>query len=87
MQWYLNQNGKTTGPFSEDRVAMLVNWGKVSKDAYLCDDQWACWVAVGRSQFAPLLPNYDPERARESLPIGPSPVCGVYGLGPALNAA
>jgi len=66
MQWYLNQNGKTTGPFSEDRVAMLVNWGKVSKDAYLCDDQWACWVAVGRSQFAPLLPNYDAERARES---------------------
>jgi len=66
MQWYVNQNGKTTGPFSEERVAMLVNWGKISNDAYLCDDQWACWVAVGRSQFAPLFPDYDAERARES---------------------
>ena len=66
MQWYVNQNGKTTGPFSEQRVAMLVNWGKISDDAYLCDDQWSCWVAVGRSEFAPLLPNYDPEQARES---------------------
>jgi hypothetical protein len=66
MQWYVNQNGKTTGPFSEQRVAMLVNWGKISNDAYLCDDQWACWVALGRSPFASLLPNYDPTRARES---------------------
>lgn len=66
MQWYVNQNGKTTGPFSEQRVAMLVNWGKLSDDAYLCDDQWSCWVALRRSPFAPLLPNYDPEQARES---------------------
>jgi hypothetical protein len=63
---YVNQNGKTTGPFSEQRVAMLVNWGKLANDAYLCDDQWSCWVALERSQFAPLLPNYDAERARES---------------------
>jgi hypothetical protein len=66
MQWYVNQNGKTTGPFSEQRVAMLVNWGKIANDAYLCDDQWACWVALARSPFAPLLPNYDPEKARPS---------------------
>ena len=39
MQWYVNQNGKTTGPFSDQRVAMLVNWGKLSDDAYLCDEE------------------------------------------------
>jgi hypothetical protein len=66
MQWYVNQQGKTTGPFSEQRIAMLASWGKISNEAYLCDDQWCCWVAVGRSQFAPLLPAYDAEQAPES---------------------
>lgn len=55
MQWYVSQNGKTSGPFSEQRIEMLVNWGKVSSTAYLCDDQWSCWVSITRSQFAPLV--------------------------------
>ena len=55
MQWYVSQNGRTSGPFSEQRVAMLVNWGKISNDAYICDDKWTCWVSVTRSHFAPLL--------------------------------
>jgi len=55
MQWYVSQNGKTSGPFSEQRIEMLVNWGKLSSAAYLCDDKWSCWVSITRSHFAPLL--------------------------------
>jgi hypothetical protein len=67
MQWYVSQNGRTLGPFTEQRVAMLVNWGKIENDAYICDDKWSCWVAVTRSHFAPLLAAHDGERReRES---------------------
>jgi hypothetical protein len=55
MQWYVSQNGKTTGPFTEQRIEMLVNWGKLSSSAYLCDDKWSCWVSITRSHFAPML--------------------------------
>ena len=55
MRWYVSQNGETSGPFTEQRIAMLVNWGKITSEAYLCDEKWACWVALKRSQFAPLL--------------------------------
>lgn len=68
MQWYVSQDGKTTGPFSEQRIAMLVNWGKISSDAYLCDEKWACWVALKRSQFAPLLGELPQEPPAPSEP-------------------
>jgi hypothetical protein len=67
MQWYVSQNGKTLGPFTEQRVAMLVNWGKIENDAYICDDKWSCWVAVTRSHFAPLIAAHVAEECeRES---------------------
>jgi hypothetical protein len=62
MQWYVSQNGKTLGPFTEQRVAMLVNWGKIESDAYICDDKWSCWVAVTRSHFAPLMAAHSAEQ-------------------------
>jgi hypothetical protein len=55
MRWYVSQNGKTTGPFDEERLAMLVHWGKISRDAFICDQQWSAWIAIRRSAFAPLL--------------------------------
>jgi uncharacterized protein DUF4339 len=57
MQWYVSQNGKTTGPFDEERLAMLVHWGKISRDAFICDKQWSAWIAIRRSAFAQLLPG------------------------------
>jgi GYF domain 2 len=71
MQWYVSQNGKTLGPFTEERVAMLVNWGKIANDAYICDDKWSCWVAVTRSHFAPLIAAYDAEQ--EQVSESPAP--------------
>jgi hypothetical protein len=57
MQWYVSQKGKTTGPFDEERLAMLVHWGKISRDAFICDKQWSAWIAIRRSAFAQLLPG------------------------------
>jgi hypothetical protein len=57
MQWYVSQNGKTTGPFDEERLAMLVRWGRISRDAFICDKQWSAWIAIRRSAFAQLLPQ------------------------------
>ena len=57
MQWYVSQNGKTTGPFDEERLAMLVRWGRISRDAFICDKQWSAWIAIRRSAFAQLLPR------------------------------
>jgi hypothetical protein len=55
MRWYVSQNGRTSGPFSEERITMLLRWGKLSRSAYICDEQWSTWVAITRSAFAPLL--------------------------------
>ncbi len=62
MQWYVSQNGKTTGPFDEERLAMLVHWGKISRDAFICDKQQSAWIGIRWSAFARLLPV--PEQGR-----------------------
>jgi len=65
MQWYVSENGRTLGPYTEQRVAMLVNWGKIGSDAYICDDKWSCWVAVTRSHFAPLMAAHGAEHQKK----------------------
>jgi hypothetical protein len=55
MRWYVNQNGKTVGPFPEERIAMLATWGKISRNAYICDEQFSTWVSITRSAFGPLV--------------------------------
>lgn len=54
-RWYVSQNGKTVGPYPEERLKVLVQWGKVSHEAYICDEQCSSWIAIKRSAFAPLL--------------------------------
>jgi len=53
--WYVSQNGKTVGPYREERLKVLLQWGKVSSEAYICDEQCSSWIAIKRSAFAPLL--------------------------------
>jgi hypothetical protein len=71
MRWYVSQKGKTTGPFDEERLAMLVHWGKISRDAFICDQQGSAWIAIRCSGFAPLLPAraaaHGPTEASELL--------------------
>lgn len=74
MRWYVNQNGKTVGPLTEERIAMLVTWGKIARDAYICDEQFSTWVPILRTAFGPLVaqaPAADGEpRAALSAPAG-----------------
>lgn len=55
MMWYVSQDRKTEGPLSEQRLRMLIHWGKVTRRAYVCDDQLSGWVSIERTAFAPLL--------------------------------
>ncbi len=55
MRWYVNQNGTTAGPLPEQRIAMLASWGKISREAYICDEHLSTWVAITRTAFAPLV--------------------------------
>ena len=83
MQWYVSQKGKTTGPFDEERLAMLVQWGRISRDAFICDKQLSAWIAIRRSAFARLLPAEDPQRRRFGGLFG----ADVAGAGPTSGAA
>jgi hypothetical protein len=55
MLWYVSQDRKTEGPLNEQRLAMLIHWGKVTRRAYVCDEQFSGWVSIERTAFAPLL--------------------------------
>jgi hypothetical protein len=82
MRWYVSQHGKTTGPFDEERLAMLVHWGKISRDAFICDQQWSAWIAIRRSAFAPLLPvgGDGPAAEGEPLELGTKRALGLVAL-------
>jgi len=53
--WFVSQGGKTEGPLSAQRITQLIRWGKISKRAYLCDEQLSSWVSIRRTAFAALL--------------------------------
>jgi hypothetical protein len=77
-QWYVSQNGKTSGPYSEERLKVMLQWGKVSREAYICDEQCSTWIAIKRSAFAPLFPDAQP--GAEATGDAPAPADGVGGL-------
>jgi hypothetical protein len=55
MLWYISQDRKTEGPLNEQRIGMLIHWGKITRRAYVCDEQLSGWVSIERTAFAPLL--------------------------------
>jgi hypothetical protein len=71
MRWYVSHKGKASGPYEEERLAMLVHWGKVSRDAFICDAQCSTWIAIQRSAFAPLFPPRDEPAAGSDKPVEP----------------
>jgi hypothetical protein len=56
MRWYVSENRKASGPFTEERIAIMVQWGKISQKALLGDESHATWVPITRTHFAPLFP-------------------------------
>jgi hypothetical protein len=67
MLWYVSQDRKTEGPLSEQRLSMLIHWGKVTRRAYVCDEQFSGWVSIERTAFAPLLAE-QPEAPEPKAP-------------------
>lgn len=57
MQWYVSQNGKASGPFDDERLAQLIQWGKVTREAFICDEQSSAWISIRCSAFGALLPG------------------------------
>lgn len=70
MMWYVSQDRKTEGPLSEERLAMLIHWGKITRRAYVCDEQLSGWVSIERTAFAPLLAAQSDDAAEPSAPRG-----------------
>jgi hypothetical protein len=71
MRWYVSQKGKASGPYEEERLAMLVHWGKISRDAFICDAQCSSWIAIQRSAFAPLFPPPEEPAADAQVQVEP----------------
>lgn len=69
MLWYVSQNRKTEGPLSEERIGMLIHWGKVTRRAYVCDEQFSGWVSIERTAFAPLLAQQTQEPEPAPPPV------------------
>ena len=53
--WFVCEDGKTEGPLREQRIVQLIQWGKISSRAYVCDEQLSSWVSIRRTAFAALL--------------------------------
>lgn len=79
-RWYVSQNGKTVGPYPEERLKVLVQWGKVSREAYICDEQCSSWIAIKRSAFAPLLKEQATAGEASDSPSGDGAAAGSGGL-------
>jgi hypothetical protein len=52
--WFVCDDGKTEGPLREQRIVQLIQWGKITPRAYVCDEQLSSWVSIRRTAFAPL---------------------------------
>jgi hypothetical protein len=73
MLWYVSQDRKTEGPLNEQRLAMLIHWGKITRRAYVCDEQLSGWVSIERTAFAALLA----QRPEEPEPAAPGALRGA----------
>jgi hypothetical protein len=62
MRWYVSENRKASGPFTEERIAIMIQWGKISRKALLGDESHATWVPITRTHFAPLFPQHALEK-------------------------
>lgn len=70
MRWYVSERGKASGPYTEDHIAVLASWGKISRKAYVCDEYCSCWIPITRSPFAPRLANISENEGEGADSIG-----------------
>ncbi len=69
--WYICEGGKTEGPLREQRIVQLIQWGKISARAYVCDEQLSSWVSIRRTAFAALLAVSTPTEEAQAEVVNP----------------
>jgi len=50
--WFVSEQGKLSGPFSAERMRVLLEWGKISAEAYVCDEFNSAWIPIRQSRFS-----------------------------------
>jgi hypothetical protein len=66
MRWFVNINGRTTGPLEEQDLTQMVREGLVASNAYIRDETGGAWLEVTKSPFGRFL---NKSEARTSLKV------------------
>ncbi|HEX2880340.1 MAG TPA: GYF domain-containing protein, partial [Polyangiaceae bacterium] len=66
MRWFVNINGRTTGPLEEQDLTQMVREGLVAPNAYIRDETGGAWLELAKSPFGRFLSKSDP---RTSLKV------------------
>lgn len=51
-QWFVSERGVISGPFATERIRIMIQWGKVSPRALVCDEANGAWIPLRQSAFA-----------------------------------
>ena len=51
-QWFVSERGVISGPFGTERIRIMIQWGKVSSRALVCDEANGAWIPLRQSAFA-----------------------------------
>lgn len=66
MRWFVNINGRTTGPLEEQDLTHMVREGLVAANAYIRDETGGAWIPLAKSPFGRFVAKAD---ARTSLKV------------------
>lgn len=66
MRWFVNINGRTTGPLEEQDLTHMVREGLVAANAYIRDETGGAWLPLAQSPFGRFVAKSD---ARTSLKV------------------
>lgn len=85
-EWFVSQGNNMEGPFTAERIRDLIRWGKVSEDAYLCDEYNSAWIPIRQSALAGALAEVlppeatAPERESDFRPVRPLLIAAALAL-------
>ena len=63
-RWFVSERGEISGPFGAERIRIMIQWGKLSTRACVCDEANGAWIPLRQSMFAA-------EAAAQGEPPGP----------------
>jgi len=51
-RWFVSERGVISGPFGAERIRIMIEWGKLSARACVCDEANGAWIPLRQSMFA-----------------------------------